>query len=232
MRKHYLAFVVYVLFTLSVVAQDVFVPEAGATYMIKNKSGQVFTVFPDEGVPIKLNHHGNADLPPENQYFQFVAVDGAEGTYNIKSVPTNRYVALTESNTWDGALVEDVTLTRAQFTIEYADPSHSYLRNVSNSKYVAPDEQSKPLAGVYFDKDQSEKAYWQILKQEVTPNSVGVVADETVKVYVKNGYIRVEGVENFKVYSVTGAEVNAANILNAGIYIVLVNDKQFKVLVN
>lgn len=65
----------------------------------------------------------------------------------------------------------------------------------------------------------------------VNANSVIDLATDNIKIYVNNRYIKVEGVEDFKVYTVTGMEVSAKSQLNTGIYLVSVHGKAYKVLV-
>ncbi len=235
MKKNYSLLIVLSFVVSFVNAQEYVNPDITYSYRIQQKEGQVFTILPENDYPTIINHWGNGDNPQEDQFFKFIVVDGKEDTYNIQSVSTNKYVAVMDrtdgdnNNTWDGELVDDPALETAQFKFEEADPSHVYIMNVSNSKYMAPDELD-PGKQVYFDKSKSEKAYWQLHQYEnITSNLHSVT--ENNGIYVKDGYITIKDVESFKVYSVTGAEVNPKVRLNSGIYIVLFNGGQYKVLV-
>lgn len=62
-------------------------------------------------------------------------------------------------------------------------------------------------------------------------SSVIIPATDDVKIIIENCQIRVTGADDFKVYSLTGASLNAKTQLSSGIYIVSVNGKQYKVIV-
>lgn len=257
MKKLYSLFALCAIFTLSLVAQDIqeaFVPDAGAVYGFqadKTNNNQWLTVLEKEDASLGLivNHYGNGDNPEEYQYFQFVPVVGQEGVYGILSYATKKYLALIdedESETggrWTCVFADDLSSVNAQFELELADNApHIYVKCLANNKYMGLNDewdQSKAGCSVYLDKGQGNNSNWRLeAKTGVEPSdppgvstSVASVSADDVKVFVENGFIRVVGAADFKVYSITGAQVNAGGALSAGLYIVLAGDNQYKVLV-
>lgn len=230
MKKNYSLFPFFLLFTLFTNAQEYVTPDVNATYRIQQKEGQVFTILPENEYPTIINHWGNGENAAEDQYFKFVAVVGEENTYNIESISTGKFVAVMskENNTWDGELVTDKTLATAKFKLEVADPSHVYFMNISNSKYMAPDDLG-PAQQVYFDKNKSEKAYWAL--RQVETASINDAHSESLNIVVKDGFITIEGVDSFGLYSITGVEKNINSRLQAGVYIVIVAGNSYKVFI-
>ena len=223
---------------------EYFVPDANTVYRFQNSGGQnqLLTVY--EG-GIRLNHSGNEDLGEENQFFQFVAVDGEDDTYGILSYSLRQYLALTDDpdNTWTGVFINSMTEDRALFKLELVPGTTNsvYVQLQSTSKYVGPNDwETGPQKGVYMDKDAVPASKWTMLTAEgvepITPptgedTGVASLGASQVEVYAHDGRIVVEGADAFKVYSVTGAEVNAENALGAGLYIVTANGESHKVLV-
>ncbi|MGI6218305.1 MAG: hypothetical protein ACOYJE_00340 [Bacteroidaceae bacterium] len=91
-------------------------------------------------------------------------------------------------------------------------------------------EDATKWTGTWFSVDD-----FQLLMIEkgwsVGIEEVGADAAADFKVYVNNGYITVEGAEDYTVYSISGMQVDATQQLPAGTYIVSANGKAVKVAV-
>lgn len=212
-------------------------PDVTATYRLQHYNDQILTIFADEANVAKLNHWGNGSNPANEQFLQFEAVSGEENVYIIKSISANKYIAIKnepagegKTNIWDVKLVDDKTLAEAKFKLEKFNNEYVYIYSVFNDKYAAPDE-TGPNSPIYFDKGKTDKAKWKLLLVDDDDTSHKDLNANDMNVFVQDGYIKVQGVENFKVYSITGAEVNINTRLNTGIYIISANGKQCKVLV-
>lgn len=93
-------------------------------------------------------------------------------------------------------------------------------------------EDATAFNGTWFSADDFQllliEKGWSVGIEEVGADATSA-AD--FKVYTQNGYIIVEGVDNYTVYSISGMQVDAARQLPAGTYIVTANGKSVKVAV-
>ena len=67
-----------------------------------------------------------------------------------------------------------------------------------------------------------------------TPKSTtgnAAVSKSEYLIRLANGIVKVDGAENFEVYSVTGQKQNTKTSLKSGVYIVKINDYTQKVIV-
>lgn len=74
-----------------------------------------------------------------------------------------------------------------------------------------------------------DNSSWLIL--EYIPTAVNNVSADKYRIYTTNGIIKVEGVEDFEVYSVTGQKQYRHSPLKSGVYVVKIQDYSQKVIV-
>ncbi len=72
---------------------------------------------------------------------------------------------------------------------------------------------------------------WYLIEHSKNSNDVASIEEQNISITVVNGVVNVLGVDNFEVYTLAGQKVNAKQQLQAGVYIVKVDNAARKVVV-
>lgn len=171
--------------------------------------------------------------------------------------PNTCYMAIFRVISHDNGKTDDVYYVGAGSTpsgLEYgstdfnpAEPSSPMGGNRSDVEFyfVTPDEVPevsyftiKNTTYASGDPEPKKSTTWGILHldrmtlaADENATAINDVETSNVRVYSKDGRLVVTGADEYKIYSITGSQVNADSQLLAGIYVVSANGKQYKVAV-
>lgn len=162
------------MYSMCIMSQTV-MPEPFKYYQIINANGLAFTrVEAEDNKPLQQV----ADMDDERQAFEFLPVEGEEGTYMIKAAVDNTWVCkITVDWDWDYWSIvfqEELptAITKAKYRLEEI-PGTDYIgiKNLHSNKYWGVDDGGEGT-GIYCDKGMDQNSYWKLVELPTPLNKV------------------------------------------------------------
>lgn len=172
----------------------------------------------------KFTYEIKGEEPEDKQLFRFEL--NTEGTAVLNIInKTGTYMA---SN---GAIATESTIGNT-FAINQLSDGYSF--NIKPSAVSALHAQNTGTHIVNYAGDTGSASAWTIVYAMETPKVITGNSELNTQYTIRteNKVIKVDGVENFEVYSLSGQKVNRNNQLNSGVYIIKINNFVEKVIVH
>ncbi len=126
-----------------------------------------------------------------------------------------------------GSHSQDVT--GADFTSEAVGSEGQVQMKAGVNSYTCA--WANNLADRYSSQGESSTTAWYFILESDINTSVNTINGQNISIFVTNGILNVEGVDNFSVFTIAGQRVNTNQMLQSGVYVVKANNFVQKVVV-
>jgi hypothetical protein len=162
------------------------------------------------------------DLNAENTAQQWKIINLEDGTFNLISRLNNGQIMVPSVH------LANITLTDTEqsWSLEYQGQNQYHI---TNSEFQLNMSSSSSLIASNGT-SLGDASCWIFEKAPVT--AVSNISSSEIKVYAVNRKIKVLGTDKEpKVYAFSGQELDATKVLASGVYIVIVAERQFKIII-
>lgn len=172
----------------------------------------------------KYTFEDKAETTSDAQLFRFELTEDKTAIANIINKEGNTYLSQ------NGVIGEDASANEGTFSMLLLTDGSSF--NIKPSTTAPIHGQQNGTHIVNWNAGAGSASAWVV--DFAIETSSSAIVSPTMKSYVitvENGVIRVSGVPEFEVYTLTGQQVNAKAVLEKGIYVVKIENFLQKVIV-